>query len=67
METKYKVVRFYFKGREPQVVRQNLTKDEAIEWCNDPETSSSTATNPNAVEYTKINGDWFDGWTVDDE
>ena len=66
METKYKVVRFYFKGREHQVCMRNLTKDQAIKWCNDPETSSSTATSENAIAYTKINGDWFDGWTVDD-
>ena len=65
METKYKIVRYYFEGREPQVIRRNVTKDAAMEWCSDRETSSKTATSPRALAYTEINGEWFDGWTED--
>jgi len=39
-----------------------LTLEEAREHCNDPESSSKTATSPEAKERTEIYGPWFDGF-----
>ena len=52
----YEIVRFRFKG-ENTVLQTGLTLEEAQAHCNDPETSSSTATDPED-EY----GQWFDGY-----
>ena len=50
----YQVVRFGFKeGR--RVVKSNMTEDEAIQMCRDPETSGSTCSNLNR------RGQWFCG------
>lgn len=60
---RYDVVRFYRdRPGEEQVVARNLSLAEARAHCNDPETSSSTATNPAAVRRTKRYGPWFDGY-----
>ena len=59
----YQIVRFY---RNPytnrQVTRKDLTLEEAREHCNDPETSSRTATGSEAVDRTRRVGAWFDGY-----
>ena len=52
----YKVVRQWFEGGT-RVIKRGLTLEEAQEWCRDPETSSSTAKNPNLSR-----GPWFDGY-----
>jgi hypothetical protein len=62
----YKILRFFQSDDyDTQVIKRGLTLDEAQAHCNDPETSSSTATNPAAVERTRRFGAWFDGWTED--
>ena len=57
--TSYQIRRFYrddevLNGR---VIRSGLTLEEAREHCNDPETSSNTATDPDLSH-----GPWFDGY-----
>jgi hypothetical protein len=59
----YKIVRMFFNGYRQQVIARNLTLEEARAHCNDPETSSSTATNAGAKRITKRKGPWFDGYT----
>ena len=60
----YKIQRFYFKDEHPtETVETGLTLEEAQEHCNDPETSSSTATSAEAVARTEAKGPWFDGYT----
>lgn len=59
----YTVVRFYFDARIRQrVIRRGLTLAEAQAHCNDPETSSSTATGKVARARTNALGPWFDGY-----
>ena len=53
----YKIVRFYQEG-ESVVTRTGLTFDDAQTHCQNPETSSSTATDP-AIDNR---GAWFDGY-----
>lgn len=60
--TTFKIVRHVFKGRS-YVVAAGLTEEEAKEWCSDPETSSSTATNPVGPVP---DGPWFDDYTEED-
>ena len=70
MPQTYKIVRFYFDsdyygpGANP-VCKEwtGLNLAEAQAHCNHPETSSSTCTNPEKVEHTRIHGNWFDGYT----
>lgn len=58
---KYRILRFYSKlGKRPRIIKTNLTYEEAIEHCNDPETSSLTCTNQHRKDC--IGGDWFDGF-----
>lgn len=60
MADTYKIIRF-FQDYPSQVVRTGLTLDEVNAWCNDPETSSRTATSDVALERTRTYGHWFDG------
>lgn len=62
--TTYRIVRFYRDSPElnQSTVTRGLTLEQAQAHCNDPETSSSTATTPEAVERTKKHGPWFDGY-----
>lgn len=61
--TTYKIRRFYYRdSEETETIRTGLSLEEAQEHCNDPETSSSTATGPAAVSFTKEHGPWFDGY-----
>lgn len=62
-ETTYKIVRFFFEDHPSQVIVKGLTLDQAQAHCNDPETSSRTATSPEAVDRTRRMGPWFDGYT----
>lgn len=63
MSTTYSITRMYFRDDvDNYVVKRGLTLDEAQAWCRDPETSSSTATSPEAVARTEEFGPWFDGY-----
>lgn len=72
--TLYKVVRYYQNNRKPKVLKTNLTLEKAQEWCNDPETSSRTASQANGgcaddekmiKRWDAANKHWFDGYTED--
>jgi hypothetical protein len=43
------------------IIKKDLTEEEAIKHCNDPETSSKTCTSNYRRAYTRKNGEWFDG------
>ena len=64
----YKIIRFYFGGRKvatsPMTVtiERGLTLEQAQVHCQNPETSSSTATSAKAKRRTKLRGPWFDGY-----
>jgi len=57
----YRIVRFYERGGR-RIIARRMTLDEAQEWCKRPDTSSSTATTPEAKRRTARMGRWFDGW-----
>jgi hypothetical protein len=61
MET-YKIVRYY-QEHGKRIVERGLTLEAAQRHCNDPETSSRTATKAAAVRRTRVKGPWFDGYT----
>lgn len=60
----YRIIRFYRDNSElnGSVVTRGLTLEQAQDHCKDPETSSSSATSPEAVERTETYGPWFDGY-----
>ena len=60
----FNVWRFVFKG-EPRLMASGLTRAEAVEWCSDPETSSTTAKGgpgSRAGGWETSRTPWFDGW-----
>lgn len=61
----YKIVRFFQGDHPTQTIKTGLTRAEAQDHCHDPETSSSTATSPEAVARTEKYDSWFDGWDED--
>ena len=59
----YTITRFYQDREiEREEIATGLTLEEAQEHCNDPETSSTTATSDEATERTERCGPWFDGY-----
>ena len=64
----YKIVRFYQNAPDlnGSIVTTGLTLDQAQAHCQDPESSSSTATSAEAVDRTAAHGAWFDGYTDED-
>lgn len=61
METTYKIVRKHRNSGELNyTVVSGLTLAQAKAHCHDPETSSDTCSNKALVEYTRVNGEWFD-------
>ena len=63
MNARYDVVRFYRDARVRQrVVLRTVTLEQAQDHCNDPETSSVTATSAAARARTRRVGEWFDGY-----
>jgi len=58
---RYKIVRMYFKGGR-RTIATGLTLEEAQRHCQDPETSSRTATSSAARARTRRMGPWFDGY-----
>jgi hypothetical protein len=61
-EPTYRIMRMYFGDHESEVIATGLMLEEAREHCQDPETSSRTATSDEAVERTERLGPWFDGY-----
>lgn len=60
----YKVVRFYmYRPGYSRTIIARCTLAEAQAHCQDPETSSSTATSAAARRRTRRLGPWFDGYT----
>lgn len=57
----YKIVRYYERGEQEVVVR-GLTLEQAQAHCQDPQTSSKTATGEAARQRTETRGSWFDGY-----
>lgn len=63
----YRILRFFQSDLwETETIMTGLTLAEAQAWCSDPNTSSSTATEPLAVEMTAERGPWFDGYESED-
>lgn len=62
-EQRYDIVRFYQNapGRA-QVVRRDVSLEEAQRHCSSPETSSTTAQSAAAKSRTRRRGPWFDGY-----
>lgn len=60
----YKILRFYRDDEERNgtVIETGLSLEQAKAWCDDPETSSDTATDPDLSH-----GPWFDGWTEEED
>lgn len=59
----YKIVRMHQDGDLPNaVLKTGLTLQQAQAHCRDKETSSSTATSEEGLEYTSEHGPWFDGY-----
>lgn len=61
----YNIVRMYYNngGRVTRrIIKRNVSLAEARRHCNDPETSSSTATSYAARKRTERVGAWFDGY-----
>lgn len=63
--TTYSIIRYYKNGHKSRIMETDLSLGEAAAWCNDPETSSRTATSKEAEEHTKQYGEWFDGFIED--
>lgn len=61
----YKIVRMFFKNRQPRTIARGLTLEEAQAWCRDPESSSQTCTSAAKCRYTRQHGPWFDGYDID--
>ena len=62
----YSIVRLFQDsaiGVEP--IETGLTLDEAQEWCQDPETSSSPCELPENIARTEKYGMWFDAYQED--
>ena len=61
METLFRIVRVFASGRYPsETIADGLTIVQVRAWTNDPETSSRTAKGAEAVERTKLCGEWMD-------
>lgn len=59
----YKVIRFFRDSGRRMVIGTRMTLEKAQEWCQNPETSSSTCTSPAGKRRTRRSGPWFDGCT----
>ena len=60
--TTYIIVRLYQGEHTAQVLHTGLSYAEAVEHCNDKETSSSTCTNQDGLNHTEQFGAWFDAF-----
>lgn len=64
-DTTYQIVRRYKDHDKKEIMERGLTREEAKEWCRDPETSSDTAEEPANVKRTEEYGPWFDGFEAE--
>ena len=59
----YRIVRMYFRSdHRRRTIKDRVTLEEAQAHCQDPETSSKTATSAKARRHTEKYGPWFDGY-----
>jgi hypothetical protein len=60
----YRVVRYYQPNplQRSRVILSGLTEADARAHCQDPESSSLTATGPIGRRRTRERGAWFDGY-----
>lgn len=65
MSERYKIVRYYYRDSRKRVIDRGLTLEQAQKHCQDPETSSKTATSAKARRLTQQRGPWFDGYDHD--
>ena len=56
------IIRFYQNDKKTVIIKTGLTEEQAKAHCNDPETSSKSATSKDAIAHTKKYGPWFDAW-----
>jgi hypothetical protein len=62
----YRIVRHYqAPGKGHRTIRSGVTLAEAQAHCQDPETSSETATSSTARARTRRLGAWFDGYETE--
>ena len=57
----YMIVRHFCKG-DNEVIKTDLSLEEAQEWCSDPDTASKTCTTKEGMALTMNHGQWFDGY-----
>lgn len=63
MAKTYVIKRFFQREEVPtRTIKRGLSLAEARAWCNDPQTSSATATRETAVALAERLGPWFDGY-----
>jgi len=63
MEKTYRTVRFFENPLYPkEVLQENLSLEDALEYCLDPETSSKTCTTAEGLALTAQYGPWFDAY-----
>jgi hypothetical protein len=58
----YKIVRKYLRNTPDEVLATGLTLEQAQAHCQDPETSSKTATNAAGQPLADTVGPWFDAY-----
>lgn len=56
----YRIERVFQSGDTHELIAEGITYAEATAHCSDPETSSATATSPEARLLTAKKGDWMD-------
>jgi hypothetical protein len=60
--TTYMIVRHFRDSRRRFIIKRGLTLEAAQAHCQDPETSSTTATSTLGRQRTRRSGPWFDGY-----
>jgi len=61
-ESTYKIVRMYRDGHDNETIATGVSLAEAQEHCNDPESSSASATGAEGTKRTAEYGPWFHGF-----
>lgn len=65
MADTYKIVRQFYRDRKSRTIKSGLTLEQAQAHCQDPETSSKSATGAKARKRTERFGPWFDGYEAE--